>query len=86
MCSTLDLSCIRLQEVILWLGVEAIVLTLSILAFWGVLGATEGNIEGISPWQLFKLRRLLLTGVAWFAFLAGLVMPANPLFHDHHLG
>jgi len=68
------------RRVILWLGVNAIVLSLSALAFWCASLAQEGNLEGIFPWQLVKLRHLLTLSGAWLAFL-GVVILASALFH-----
>jgi hypothetical protein len=67
---------VKVKNAILWLGAEAVVLTLSGLAFWGALMAREGNVEGIFPWQLLKLRRLLFASSAWLA-LVGLAAPAS---------
>jgi hypothetical protein len=67
---------VKVKDTVLWFGAEAIVLTLSGLAFWGALMAREGNVEGMFPWQLLKLRRLLFTSSAWLA-LVGLVAPAS---------
>jgi uncharacterized membrane protein len=71
----LRLKHLRPKDTVLWVGAEAIVLTLSVVAFVGALMAREGNVEGIFPWQLLKLHRLLLTTGIWLAFvgLAGLV-------------
>jgi uncharacterized membrane protein len=60
------------------LGAAAI--ALSILALLGLSGAREGILESIYPWQLTKLRKLLLTSAIWLALVSGV------LFADHLLG
>ena len=69
----------KLRDAVLWFGTAAIVLTLSGLAFWGATMAREGIMEGIFPWQLLKLRRLLFASSAWLAFV-GLATPISYLF------
>lgn len=67
---------VKVKEAVLWLGAEAVVLTLSGLACWGALMAREGNVEGMFPWQLLKLRRLLFASSVWLA-IVGLAVPAS---------
>ncbi|MFL7791002.1 MAG: DUF2079 domain-containing protein, partial [Anaerolineae bacterium] len=53
----------------LWLATAAILITLGALALWGATLAREGNVEGIFPWQLPKLRGLLAISGVWLALV-----------------
>jgi len=64
---------------------ETIVLSLSALAFWGASMVQEGSLERIFPWQLAKLRQLLVIGGAWWASV-GVVVLISYLLHDHLAG
>ena len=66
------------RDAVQWLCAEAIIFTLAGLALWGALVARDGNVEGIYPWQLLKLRYLLLTSSAWLAFV-GVAGPVSYL-------
>ncbi|MFN2272345.1 MAG: DUF2079 domain-containing protein, partial [Anaerolineae bacterium] len=57
------------KRAILWLATAAILITLGALALWGATLAREGNVEGIFPWQLPKLRGLLAASGAWLALV-----------------
>jgi len=67
-------------------GLEAVVFALAVLALGGALVATEGNVEGILPWQLLKLQRLLILSGACFAFIGGLFVSSNSARHRSLLG
>lgn len=67
---------------ILRFGTQAIPLLFSVLAFWGASLVREGNIEGVFPWQMDKLRCLLTTSGIWLA-LVGVVVLASTLLRDH---
>jgi hypothetical protein len=71
---------IKLRDAILWCGAEAVVLALGGLAFWGATMVREGIIEGMFPWQLLKLHRLLLASSAWLVFV-GLASSVSYLLH-----
>jgi len=63
----------------LWWGIEAIVLLLSALAFWQASLTREGAVESMFPWQIAKLRGLLVISGAWLA-LVGVAIPVVYLF------
>jgi hypothetical protein len=44
------------------------------VAFWGATLVQEGNVEGIFPWQLPKLRTLLAVSGAWLVFVGVAVL------------
>jgi len=72
------------RRAILWLATAAILLTLGALALWGATLAREGNVEGIFPWQLPKLRGLLAISGVWLALVSiGLLVG---YFLGHRLG
>jgi hypothetical protein len=73
------------KKAVFWFTVEAAVLTLSGLALRGALMVREGHVEGMFPWQLLKLRRLLFTSSAWLAFV-GLVSPVSYLLRSRFGG
>jgi hypothetical protein len=75
----------KLEKAVCWFAVEATVLTLSGLAFWEATMAQEGNVEGMFPWQLLKLCRLLLTSSAWLA-VVGLAIPVSCLLRGRSGG
>jgi uncharacterized membrane protein len=52
---------------------------LSILAFGAASLTREGNVEGLYPWQIDKLRYYLTLSGAWLAFV-GLIVPLGCLF------
>jgi len=64
------------KRAIHWLATAAILLILAALALWAAALAREGNVEGIFPWQLPKLRGLLAISGAWLA-LAGIGLLAG---------
>jgi uncharacterized membrane protein len=53
--------------------------------FWGASMVQEGSLERIFPWQLGKLRQLLVIGGAWWA-LVGVVVLISYLLHDRLAG
>jgi uncharacterized membrane protein len=57
------------KRTILRLATAAIFLTLGALALWGATLAREGNVEGVFPWQLPKLRGLLAISGVWLALV-----------------
>ena len=80
MISKMSLADIKLKDAVLWCGTEVIVLALGGLAFWGATLVREGIVEGMFPWQLLKLRRLLLASSAWLIFV-GLASSVSYLLH-----
>jgi uncharacterized membrane protein len=68
-----------------WLIAGATILSLSGVAFWAASLAREGNVEGIFPWQLVKLRCLLIVSGAWWAFV-GVVVLVGHLLRNRLIG
>jgi uncharacterized membrane protein len=64
------------KRTILWFTTAAILLALGALALRGATLAREGDVEGIFPWQLPKLRNLLIISGAWF-ILVGVILLAG---------
>jgi uncharacterized membrane protein len=72
------------KRAVLWLATAAIFLTFGTLAFWGATLAQEGNVEGVFPWQLSKLRGLLVISGIWLVLVSiGLLVG---YFLGHRLG
>ncbi|MBN1815161.1 MAG: DUF2079 domain-containing protein, partial [Anaerolineae bacterium] len=69
------------KRTVLWLATAAILLALGALALWGAALAREGNVEGIFPWQLPKLRELLVISGLWLA-LVGIVLLVGYFFRN----
>ena len=69
------------RNTILWLAAEVILLSLSTLAFWGTRLAQAGDVEAMFPWQIDKLRRLLVVSGAWLAFVGLIVLVSHLLRH-----
>ena len=65
----------------LWWGIEVVVLGLSVLAFGAASLTREGNVEGLYPWQIDKLRYLLTVSGTWLVFV-GLILPVGCLLLD----
>jgi uncharacterized membrane protein len=64
------------KRTILWLTSAAVLISLGGLALWGAMLIREGNVVGIFPWQLPKLRTLLAISGAWLA-LVGIAVLAG---------
>jgi len=71
------LANLRKRHSVLWLGLVITALSFCILAFWGASRAQPQNLEGIYPWQLDKLRRLLMISGAWFAALSVAILASR---------
>jgi uncharacterized membrane protein len=69
------------KRTILWLTAAAILLALGALALWGAALAREGNVEGIFPWQLDKLRGLLFVSGVWFILVGAILLASHFLKH-----
>jgi uncharacterized membrane protein len=61
------------KRTIVWVTSAAVLVLLGGLALWGATLARQGNVEGIFPWQLPKLRNLLVIGGVWLV-LTGLIV------------
>jgi uncharacterized membrane protein len=64
------------KRAVLWIAAGVVLLSLGSLAFCAASLARQGSLEGMFPWQLSKLRRLLTTTGGWLAF-AGVVVLAG---------
>jgi uncharacterized membrane protein len=62
-------------------GITIVILVFSVLAFGAASLTREGNVEGLYPWQIDKLRDWLTISGAWLAFV-GLVFPVVYLSLD----
>jgi len=69
------------KRTILWLATAALLLALGALALWSAVLAREGNVEGVFPWQLPKLRGLLAISGVWLA-LVGIILLAGYFFQN----
>jgi len=67
------------RQVFIWLGAVAVALSLGALAFWGAFLAQEGNLQEMFPWQLAKLRLLLIVSGAWLTLVGILFLPVGYL-------
>jgi uncharacterized membrane protein len=75
----------RRKQITPWFITGAIFLLLSGLALWGASQVREGNLEGIFPWQLVKLRQLLTIGGVWLALVGAAVLVSH-LLRNRHVG
>jgi uncharacterized membrane protein len=73
------------KQTLLWFASAAVLILLGGLALWGATLVQEGNVEGIFPWQLPKLRDLLITSGVWFTFASVAVLVAY-LLRNHPAG
>ncbi len=62
------------KRTILWLATATILLALGALSFWGATLVREGNVEGIFPWQLPKLRALLIISGVWLVLASTVLL------------
>jgi uncharacterized membrane protein len=65
-----------------WLIICSALFAFSVLAFLGAFLAREGSVEGVFPWQLAKLRHLLVLSGVWLAFV-GIVVLVSYLQRNH---
>ncbi|MEJ2150391.1 MAG: DUF2079 domain-containing protein, partial [Chloroflexota bacterium] len=72
------------KRTILWFTTAATLLALGVLALWSATLARAGNVEGIFPWQLPKLRSLLVIGGAWLVLVGILLLVGH--FFKHQAG
>jgi uncharacterized membrane protein len=72
------------KRTILWLTTAATLLALGTLALWSAALARAGNVEGIFPWQLPKLRNLLVISGGWLVLVGILLLVGH--FFEHRTG
>jgi uncharacterized membrane protein len=70
------------KRTVLWLATAAILVSLGALSFWGATLAREGNVEGIFPWQLPKLRALLIISGVWLVLVGTILLAGCLLGHQ----